>query len=111
DPTFVDYSNFVYTTGNIATTLLDGIKTGNQYHINRSSSSFFGYHDPEGTSNSTSSEWFNTLTYDLADGNTVADYSWAFSPSNGGTAARGYGLGGAGLSLSTQAYPWTIWVR
>ena len=114
DPTFVDYADYVYTTGEIAKTELAGKKLSDpnnptstkSYHIHRNAAGFYGGHNPEGGLVNHSS-WNNTLTFDELGGK---KYTWAFSPLHPTKSYRGYALLGAvGANLNT--YAWTVWVR
>ncbi|MFN4150796.1 MAG: fibrinogen-like YCDxxxxGGGW domain-containing protein, partial [Candidatus Sericytochromatia bacterium] len=73
DPTFIDYANFLYTTGNIPKTLVSGIKTSNQYHIFRGFGYYDGY-DPESSFYTTNPSLHYSLTFDKTGG---MDFTWA----------------------------------
>ena len=106
DPTYIDYANFVYTTGDIDKTLLSGLKTGNEYHIHRDINKYYPGHDPEKVTRS-SAEWNNTLTFDKTEG---ATYMWSFSPNSPNNRNIGYGMNGLTMTNS-DTYAWTVWVR
>ena len=114
DPTFVDYADYVYTTGEIAKTELAGKKLSDpddpastkSYHIHRNPDYYYGGHNPEEGTGSSSS-WMKTLTFDELGGR---KYSWAFSPPNPTTNNRGYAMLGA-VGSNLNAYAWTVWVR
>lgn len=106
DPTYIDYANFVYTTDNINKALLNGIKTGNKYHIHRSKTSYYGSHDPDSSKGNTSN-WNNTLTFDKIGG---TYYNWSFSLNNPTYTHRGYSMNGSVMYLE-DTYAWTVWVR
>lgn len=105
--TYVDYVNFQYTTGDIAKTLVTGLKSGVAYHIFRSGTSLYGYHDPDDVLLTIYPEWFNTLTFDRAG---IRGFDWAFSPSHPSATAQGYALAGD-LQNTPQTFAWTVWVR
>ena len=103
DPTFINYANFQYTTGNIPKTLLAGLKPGAlSYHVHRNTANFYGSHNPENTLGG-AAEWLNTLTFDVVGSN---GFNWAFAP-NASPGQRGYSMNG----VVFPAGSWTVWVR
>lgn len=108
NPTYVDYSNFVYTTGAIPKTLLSGLKTSSSYHIHRDPNGYYSWHNPD-ESYFTGSDWVNTFTYDKI---TIKGFSWAFSPNQNLIYARSYSMNGADLQTTYEPnLAWTVWVR
>jgi len=105
DPTYIDFGNFVYTTGYIGKTLVYGQYYN--YHIHRSPSGYYTNHDPENSVTGTSSVWLNTLTFDQTGG---AKYTWAFAPNHTTAMQRGYALYGKQNDYADTA-AWTVWVR
>ncbi|MDD4409734.1 MAG: fibrinogen-like YCDxxxxGGGW domain-containing protein, partial [Candidatus Pacebacteria bacterium] len=105
-PTYIDYANFSYTSGNIAKTLLFSPKSGKSYHVHRETGSYYSSHDPE-ASTGTAFKWNNTLTFDETGG---TKGTWAFSPNNDVVSARGYNFNGY-VGANTDIYAWTVWVR
>lgn len=111
--TFIDYVNFTYTTGDIPTTTLAGLKNvGTSYQINRAAGSFFNDHDPGKTYGGNSAYWVNTLTFDKVGGT----FTWAYAPT--ASAAGGYGVNAPGFAMNgtltyqtSVSYAWTVWVR
>ncbi len=111
--TFIDYVNFTYTTGDIPTKTLAGLKNvGTSYQINRAAGSFFNDHDPEKTYGGGSAYWVNTLTFDKVGGT----FTWAYAPT--ASAAGGYGVNAPGFAMNgtmtyqtSVSYAWTVWVR
>ena len=116
EATFVDYGDFVYTTGPIARTYVTGMKSGQGFWVHRSYDSHYASHDPDGTLNQTTptrrvclESWCDALTFDRA-GN-LSTFDWAFAPNydvnrNG----RGFSMSG-NRSTSAESYAWTVWVR
>jgi hypothetical protein len=107
--TAVDYVNWRYSTGDIATTTLTSPKTGKSYQVNRSSTGWYNSHDPESALQTgvAGADWANTLTFDQTGG--VA-YTWAFSPNESTVNYRGYALNG-GFAGTLDSFAWTVWVR
>jgi hypothetical protein len=107
--TAVDYVNWRYSTGDIATTTLTSPKTGKSYQVNRSSTGWYNSHDPESAfqTGPAGVDWANTLTFDQTGG--VA-YTWAFSPNESTVNYRGYALNG-GFAGTSDSFAWTVWVR
>ncbi|BFT94085.1 hypothetical protein MNSC_00930 [Minisyncoccus archaeophilus] len=111
NPTFVDYADFTYSTGNIPVTTLTSPKTRKGYQIFRNGLGSYYYGDPEHTTYMTESSysiWFNSLTFDELNG---SKYSWDFSPMNSNSQYRGYSINAAYLPYSSESYAWTVWVR
>jgi hypothetical protein len=120
--TYVDYVDFVYTTGDIAKTTLTGLKPGSAtYHIHRNASIWYDNHDPESTIRSSSApEWHSTLTFDKTGGTL---YTWAFAPNYSRVtlpvvslcvsvyAPRGYSMLGNRSTGGCDTFAWTVWVR
>lgn len=107
NPLALDYADLTYTTGNIAAKRVVGLKTGTNYEIHRSSGSFYASHNVGGTLYTNGDPyWINTLTFDA----TTYNYSWAFAPNAQTRASKGYALNG-GLSITDEAFAWTVWVR
>jgi len=104
NPTYIDYGNFVYTTGTIAKTTVVG--QSGSYHIHRISTGYYPKNDPENTLTAATAG-NNALTFDKIGG---SFYSWSFSP-NQTLAARGYGLLGDWSTYDDGATAWTVWVR
>ncbi|TNF30754.1 MAG: hypothetical protein EP329_13385 [Deltaproteobacteria bacterium] len=110
---WIDYVSYVYTTGNITPPVRrSGLATANSYDLHRSATLYYGSHDPEGSTGSTST-WNNTLTFDRVVGSSGApSYTWAFSPQHTTQSYRGYSFNGAALwSVDTSAWFWAVWVR
>jgi hypothetical protein len=108
-PTYMDYVNFTYTTGNIATTTVTSPKTGSSYQIHRNSTGFYNSHDPESSYNELpSSVWRNTLTCNKTGGSLM---NWAFSPMQTDPLARGYCMNGSVYNTTYETFAWTVWVR
>ncbi len=63
NPTFIGWSDYFYTTGNLDVESLFNYKTSNNHHINRNSGYNYSGHDPEKSTSSSNSNWYNTLTY------------------------------------------------
>ncbi|MDD4409426.1 MAG: fibrinogen-like YCDxxxxGGGW domain-containing protein [Candidatus Pacebacteria bacterium] len=106
-PTFGDYANFTYSTGNISKTLVTSPKTFKSFHIYRNTAFYYDGHDPEQSLGS-DSQWNNTMTFDAVGG---ANYNWAFSPNHTLASARGFSMNGLVYSSSSESFAWTIWVR
>lgn len=106
DAIFIDYANYVYTTGDIAKTALSGLKGAVNYHVHRNSTQNYPSHDPD-QSLGGGGAYADTLTFDETPG---ASYTWAFSPNHGTAANRGYALNGISYP-ATQTFAWTVWVR
>jgi hypothetical protein len=110
-PTAVDFFNGTYTTGDIPKTTVSGLKTGKNFHLHRSSNHYYGYHDPDGaTTTTTYPFWFNTLTFDEVG---VQGFNWAFGP-NGRSHdvdIAGYAMQGVKVTNTVEDYAWTVWVR
>lgn len=104
--TFLDYFNFVYTTGDIPRRQLGGLKTGHQYHIYRSQSMAQLGLDPE-SADYASPSYYSSLTVDRTGG---MNFTWAFAPLRPIAEGRGYAFLGH-LEGTAQAYAWTVWVR
>lgn len=104
--TYVDYTTFQYTTGNIPVELVTGLKTGLTYHIHRNTDAHYGAHDPE-EGLAPVEAWNNTLTFDMTGG---PRFTWAFSPNMTPSEYRGYSLGGL-LESTRESFAWTVWVR
>ena len=109
EATFVDYANFVYTTGDVPLATVAGIRTGFMYQVHRNSTSWYFGHDPESMFRTGCADsWCNTLTFDRTGG---LLYTWAFSPNfSSDTRLRGFGMLGD-VGASSQTYAWTVWVR
>ncbi len=119
--TFVDYVNFVYTTGEIPVTPVTGLKAGVTYQIHRSASAWYISHDPEVSApplprpgdpprpyTTCTDSFCDTLTLDQTGG---SFYTWSFSKNYRPRAAvRGHGMLG-NLSASSDPFAWTVWVR
>ncbi|MDD4409969.1 MAG: fibrinogen-like YCDxxxxGGGW domain-containing protein [Candidatus Pacebacteria bacterium] len=107
NPTFIDYVNGTYTTGNIAKATLMSQKTNKAYQIYRNNTNYYDYHDPEqGSIVVNSGSLMDTLTLDELGG---PKYTWAFSPWHI-SGIDGYAMNGD-LSASYESYAWTVWVR
>ncbi|MDD4409791.1 MAG: DUF2341 domain-containing protein, partial [Candidatus Pacebacteria bacterium] len=107
NPTYLDYANMIYNTGNIPVTSVDGVKTSKSYQVHRNSESYYSDHNPEGTLSTVAPGWNSTLTFDEVGG---AKHSWAFSPNSLTVNYRGYAMAGS-LIDTNESYPWTVWVR
>ncbi len=103
--TFIGYSNFVYTTGDIATTQLLNLKDSNNYQVHRSASGYCTWNDPEGGCITSTDNFRNALTYDKIGGS----LSWSFSPLQS-SFSRSYSMN-ANLTTTSESYAWTVWVR
>lgn len=108
--TFVEYFDYVYTTGNLTNTIIVGNKSSLNYRIHRDLNCYYGYHNPDNSSTSSGYEWNNTLTINRV-GVSPSGYDWAFSPQNSNSNHRGYAMAGNNTSASVQNYGWTVWVR
>lgn len=109
DSTFIDYANFQYTTGNIPTTVISGLKSGLTYHIHRDTGHHYAYHDPDSLITYADPKWVNTLTLDRTGG---LYRDWAYGPSAlRAPAERGTAMAGSWVNTSVEAYAWTVWVR
>lgn len=106
NPTFIGYSQMLYTTGDVGLWTVRNLKTNVYFHVHRASAYYFGSHDPESAGGNTSI-WNNTLTYDQSGG---VFYSWAFSPQHNTVINKGYGMNGNAWNLADD-YAWTVWVR
>lgn len=106
NPTYVGYSTFTYSTGNISTTAVVNSKSGIIHHIHRNANHYFPRHNPEASAEN-GSTWNNTLTYDETGG---VKLSWAFSPQEP-EGRNGYSIDGSALINSLESFPWTVWVR
>lgn len=106
--TFVDYVDWTYSTGPIATIRVTSPKTGFSYDIYRSPSGYFDFADPESQYLPYADQWSNSLTFDKTGGRTM---TWTFSPGSLSSAGRGTFLGGANLASSSESHAWTVWVR
>jgi hypothetical protein len=96
-----------YVTGNIPKTLVTDLQTGVQYHIHRSTTGFYYYHNPEDARYENMSVWNNTLTCDRVGGQY---HSWAFSPAYSADAGyKGYSM--LGITTGVNSFAWTVWVR
>lgn len=115
DADFIDYANFIYTTGNISKTRLVGGKHGTQYDIHRSDTMHYIHNDPE-QSTSTKMGWRNTLTFDRSGGSNL---TWSFSPNIriypysifGAPHSTGFAMNGSALYSTNESFAWTVWVR
>lgn len=106
EATYVDYADFVYTTGNIDTETLDGKKTGKVYHIHRNDSGVKNKCEPQEGGLKTNS--VNRLTFDEA--NTHYSYNWCYDSGETEVLQRGRGMLG-NLDATSEAFAWTVWVR
>lgn len=106
NPTYIDFVNFRYTTGNIPVSAVTGLKTGFTYHIHRNTGFHHGWHNPEEGGGNTNI-WNDTLTFDRTGGRY---FSWAFSIYPGSLENRGYAMN-ADLQTVRNAFAWTVWVR
>jgi len=111
--TATGYADYVYTTGNIAKTLVTDIPTGLQHHIARRSDGYYGNADPEGIFYSgATSVWRDCLTYDRVGG---VNNRWVFYPYQTDVALRGYTLYDSTSKVGTggahETFAWTVWVR
>lgn len=107
DAVFVDYVDFVYSTGNIDTTLLVGLKTGKTYHVHRNAAHTYSAGDPENTQNLlTDSENRAALTFDETGG---TKRTWWFRPRKSDPTVRGRQL--LGNTKQLDSFGWTVWVR
>jgi cysteine-rich repeat protein len=106
--TFVDYTDYSYSTGNLSATSLRGIRTGVMFQVHRNSASYYYGHDPESMLVASCRDPFcNTLTFDRMGG---LLYSWAFSPDRSTPTERGFAMMGDWRSRS-DSFAWTVWVR
>lgn len=101
----VDIFNFTYSTGNINKTTILNL-SNEEYHIHRSTSSYFSGHDPENGSDSVS-KWNNTLTINIVG---VNGFDFAFAPNNPTVNYRGYAYKGVRSNYSDN-YAWSVFVR
>ena len=111
DAAFVDYANYVYTTGPIlaSAAILTGLRSGASYQVYRDPMGFYDSLDPESTYRRGCSEsWCNSLSFDRIGG---AAYTWSFSPNHLSPARRGAAMAGALLADTSESYAWTFWVR
>lgn len=104
--TFVDYANFIYTTGSVSASLV-GLRTGSSFQVHRDPARYYDSHDPESPLRTVCEGWCDTLTFDRSGG---VVWTWAFSPNRPDAASRGCNLLGL-RSLTTEPYAWTVWVR
>lgn len=108
-PTYLDFFDVSYGTGNFPVTRVQGQRTGDHYDIHRYSGGYFDNHNPEGPfRNYSTSQWRNTLTIDRAGGDA---YSWAFSPYYSSSTYRGFAMNGVDRRLQSNSFAWTVWVR
>ncbi|BFT95134.1 hypothetical protein MNSC_11420 [Minisyncoccus archaeophilus] len=107
DPTFVDYADFTYSTGNIPVTTLTSPKTRKGYQVYRDDLGYYTYHDPENTYNTTNLQW-RGFGFDELGG---SKFSFGFSPYITFNYNRGFGLNGVDLHTTNESYAWTVWVR
>ncbi|WP_412732553.1 fibrinogen-like YCDxxxxGGGW domain-containing protein [Minisyncoccus archaeiphilus] len=118
DPTFVDYADFTYSTGNIPVTTLTSPKTRKGYQVHRDMGGYYGTHNPEGSFNtSTSPGWRNTLTFDELGGS-KGTWAFALNATNVDTGScndlkvcKGYSMKNEILQTTSESYAWTVWVR
>ena len=102
-----DIINGVYSTSNIAKTVVQSIG-GVSYHIHRNASLHYGSHDPESSSTATNHpDWRNTLTIDRVG---QSGFDFAFSPNHNNYISRGYSFKGSRWN-SSESYSWSIFVR
>lgn len=106
--TFVDYVNWTYTTGAIASVRVTSPKTGFSYDIFRSPSGYYDFANPEETYLPYADQWSNSLTFDKTGGRGL---TWTFSPGGSTAPSRGTFMAGANLVSSSESYAWTVWVR
>jgi hypothetical protein len=107
DPTFVGYSQILYSVGDLGWWVLPNLKTGQTFHLHRNSALYYVSHDPESSTGNTAI-WNNTLTYDLNGG---IKHSWSFAPQNTTEVNRGYAMGGVYTGDKNMDYAWTVWVK
>ena len=105
DSDFVGYAKFVYHTGDIPLTEVQG-SDGQQYQIHRSKDHYYHWHNPEELLREVAA-WQNALTFDLMRGR---HYSWSYSPMVEDERGRGLGMLGNQRYIS-DTYAWTVWVR
>ena len=113
--TAIDYVTWTYSTGDIPVTLATSPKTGSQYYIHRSSSQWYGEHDPQGVlgtgTGNVSGTWVGTLTFiKKGGGEGAAAYGWTFAARNENSGYRGYRIYGS-RALGSDTGTWTVWVR
>ncbi len=105
NPTYVWYSDFVYTTWNIAKTQVLNKKDSKNYHLHRDSAWYYNGHNPEWNTYYHNNNRNNTLTYD----GPRFIYSWAFSPRHSLSNYRWHSM--LWHKAFTDNYAWTVWVR
>jgi hypothetical protein len=107
NPTFVDYVDFTYSTGNIPVTTLISPKTRKGYQVYRNTSDTYNQGDPEGTYLGNQLGWNNNLSIDELGG---TKYSWTFCPLIDSVPGRTYAMSGD-KQITNESYAWTVWVR
>ncbi len=108
NPTFIEYFDYTYTTGNLSVATLAGKKTGYNFQIYRNTSNFYSACDPEQTLGN-DPQWNNNLTIDRTGG---TYYNWCYAPNASTSQGRGsYMDGGSNIYTTSESYAWTVWVR
>ena len=108
-----------YTTGDIdpmGVVARDGLKdSSSSYHVHRSATHHFAWHDPESGNMVTGDAWRNTLTFDKVGTPSAANssFTWAFSPLRPDTisVSRGYAYDGDTLWDDQDDFAWLVFVR
>lgn len=108
NPTAAEFFSASYSTGNIAKTVVTGLRTGLSYHLHRNTGHYFADHDPE-KSQGNHADWNNSLVLDVVGG---TSRTYAFSPNANDSLVRyrGHGLDG-GRFETFDDFAWTVWVR
>lgn len=109
--TDIDYVSMTYQTGDIAAAIVTSPKTGLQYHVYRSATFYYDYHDPEASVarlDTANGNYRNALSLDRVG---IRGYNWTFSAYQSVTNRRGFAYKGVLLDPTTETYAWTVWVR
>lgn len=107
--TYIDYVDWVYSTGDIATVQAKNPKTGATYFIHRNKAYAYEDLNPQ-LSGTNASNGFGTWVNSLEVTKSGTSFGWAFAPVNERQDLRGYRMREA-VYFSLKPYAWTVWVR
>ena len=111
--TYQDFSNYVYTTGNLSEEVIYGYRKRIDYHIYRNDQYYYSNHDVDGSKMYNNSDWNDSLAIDEVG---PSSFDWGFSPKAGGvnnvnSQYTGYAMGRVKRLFTFEDYAWTVWVR
>jgi hypothetical protein len=108
--TYVDYADFVYSTGNIDLQTIVGKKAADEYHVFRSDTHFYHACNADMSLNTdTSGIYVDQLGIEKVGGGGNLD--WCFTPAHNLPHWRGRTMLGVQLHQTNETYAWTLWVR